>query len=242
MWDAELQIDSCILSNFYSCPKKQFSFPFADEMKHAWLASVNGSCAEAFFQAAKCETEADAQFFWTLQNPKHIAFFGRGKLPLTAQQAAWFNSRCIRLIEVALDEKVLELAGKLGIDNGDMAFVEDCDKGSKVFMRATPMRKEWDAVKDRVMFHILKAKFLSDSGQPGAFRTLANLAAHGVSDVVEHTDLDSYWGDGLVGSGFNVLGKLISRLLQYARTGDPQWLDFPAEGSHQPAAESTLYP
>ncbi len=59
---------------------------------------------------------------------------------------------------------------------------------------------------------------------------------------MEHTDLDSYWGDGLDGSGFNVLGKLIGRLLQYARTGDPQWLDFPAEGLHQPAAESILYP
>ncbi len=82
----------------------------------------------------------------------------------------------------------------------------------------------------------------ADNKKPGASRTLANLAAHGVSDVVEHTDLDSYWGDGLDGSGFNVLGKLIGRLLQYARTGDPQWLGFPAEGLHQPAAESLLYP
>jgi hypothetical protein len=63
-------------------------------------------------------------------------------------------------------------------------------------------RTNWDAVKDRVMYEALLAKFT----QHDHLQKL--LLETGDATLVEHTTNDSYWGDG-GGGGKNMLGKLL---------------------------------
>ncbi len=76
---------------------------------------------------------------------------------------------------------------------------------SKMLTRdpAHPPRTDWEAVKDRVMYDALLAKFT----QHAHLRAL--LLATGDAELIEHTANDSYWGDGGDGSGRNMLGKTL---------------------------------
>ncbi len=66
-----------------------------------------------------------------------------------------------------------------------------------------PPRADWDAVKDRVMYEALLAKFT----QHAHLQTL--LLGTGDATLVERTANDNYWGDGGDGSGKNRLGTLL---------------------------------
>jgi hypothetical protein len=79
---------------------------------------------------------------------------------------------------------------------------------SKMLTRdpAHPPRADWDAVKDRVMYDALMAKFT----QHAHLRAL--LLATDDAELVEHTANDSYWGDGGDGSGRNMLGRTLMRV------------------------------
>ena len=68
------------------------------------------------------------------------------------------------------------------------------------------MRRNWDNIKDNVMLEALQAKF---SQHP---ELKALLLATGDSVLVEHTENDSYWGDGGDWSGKNRLGKLLMKV------------------------------
>lgn len=72
--------------------------------------------------------------------------------------------------------------------------------------RAFPLRSDWEAVKDDVMYEALRAKFT----QHPLLRS--QLLATGDAQLVEHTTNDSYWADGGDGSGKNMLGILLMRL------------------------------
>lgn len=72
--------------------------------------------------------------------------------------------------------------------------------------RKVRIRKNWDNMKDNVMYDALKAKFT----QYQELRKL--LIETGDKILIEHTENDSYWGDGGDGSGKNRLGKLLMRL------------------------------
>lgn len=72
--------------------------------------------------------------------------------------------------------------------------------------RSLPLRKDWEDVKEDIMFKALKAKF----EQHKIFRD--TLIGTGQEEIVEHTVNDSYWGDGGDGTGKNRLGKLLQRL------------------------------
>lgn len=65
------------------------------------------------------------------------------------------------------------------------------------------VRRDWDAVKERVMRVALYAKFQ----QYPALRTL--LVSTGNRLLVEHTARDGYWGDNGDGRGLNRLGVLL---------------------------------
>ena len=72
--------------------------------------------------------------------------------------------------------------------------------------RKVRIRKNWDNIKDNVMYEALKAKFTQHS----ELKEL--LLETGDKILIEHTENDSYWGDGGDGSGKNRLGKLLMRL------------------------------
>ncbi len=72
--------------------------------------------------------------------------------------------------------------------------------------RKLPLRRDWESVKDQVMFDALRAKFTQDE------ELNAVLLGTGDAKLVEHTANDSYWGDGGDGSGKNRLGQLLMRL------------------------------
>lgn len=82
--------------------------------------------------------------------------------------------------------------------------------------RSLPLRKDWEQVKEDIMFEALQAKM----DQYPAIREL--LLSTGDATLVEHTVNDSYWGDGGDGSGKNRLGHLLMelrKLIQY----DTSW-------------------
>jgi len=79
--------------------------------------------------------------------------------------------------------------------------------------RNTPLRPDWEVVKDDIMREALYAKF---SQHPDLTE---KLLATGNALIVEHTNNDSYWGDGGDGSGKNMLGKLLMETRE--RMGTP---------------------
>lgn len=72
--------------------------------------------------------------------------------------------------------------------------------------RKRPLRRDWEAVKERVMLDALRAKFTQHEDLK------AVLLGTGDATLVEHTANDAYWGDGGDGSGKNRLGQLLMRL------------------------------
>ena len=72
--------------------------------------------------------------------------------------------------------------------------------------RKVKIRNNWDNFKDNVMYDALKAKFT----QHKELRKL--LIETEAKILIEHTENDSYWGDGGDGTGKNKLGKLLMKL------------------------------
>ena len=72
--------------------------------------------------------------------------------------------------------------------------------------RKRPLRPDWEAVKVDVMRQVLRAKF----NQHQDIQQV--LLGTGDAQLVEHTERDSYWGDGGDGSGNNVLGRLLMEI------------------------------
>src|SRR5690606_32064817 len=77
--------------------------------------------------------------------------------------------------------------------------------------RSAPLRRDWESVKVQVMTEAVLAKFT----QHEELRTL--LLATEDALLVEHTDNDSYWGDGGDGSGKNMLGRILMRVRDQLR-------------------------
>jgi ribA/ribD-fused uncharacterized protein len=71
--------------------------------------------------------------------------------------------------------------------------------------RQVPIRENWNEVKEEVMYQGLKLKF----GQNADLKQ--KLLDTGNREIIEHTDKDHYWGDGL-GKGKNRLGILLMQL------------------------------
>lgn len=67
-------------------------------------------------------------------------------------------------------------------------------------------RRDWEAIKDRVMYEAVLAKFTQHD------ELRAVLLGTGDARLVEHTDTDAYWGDGGDGSGRNRLGEILMQV------------------------------
>lgn len=66
--------------------------------------------------------------------------------------------------------------------------------------------KNWDKIKDTVMYDTVKAKFI----QYEELKLL--LLGTENSKLIEHTKNDDYWGDGGNGKGLNKLGKILMKV------------------------------
>jgi ribA/ribD-fused uncharacterized protein len=78
--------------------------------------------------------------------------------------------------------------------------------------RKSPLRRDWESVKIGVMHDAVRAKFT----QHDTLRAL--LLSTGDAKLVEHTENDSYWGDGGDGSGKNMLGRILMQVRDELRT------------------------
>jgi ribA/ribD-fused uncharacterized protein len=72
--------------------------------------------------------------------------------------------------------------------------------------RSKPLRSDWESVKDDIMREAVRAKF----AQHAELRRI--LITTGDALIVEHTENDSYWGDGGDGSGKNMLGRILMEI------------------------------
>ncbi len=78
--------------------------------------------------------------------------------------------------------------------------------------RKRPLRKDWESVKHSIMHEAVLAKFT----QHADLREI--LLGTGDAVIVEHTEHDSYWGDGGDGSGKNKLGQILMRVREELRS------------------------
>ena len=77
--------------------------------------------------------------------------------------------------------------------------------------RKLPLRRDWESVKDQVMLQAVRAKFSQHADLK------AVLLGTGDAVLVEHTEKDSYWGDGGDGSGKNRLGQILMQVREGLR-------------------------
>ncbi len=77
--------------------------------------------------------------------------------------------------------------------------------------RSHPLRRDWDSVKDAIMREAVLAKFTQHED------IRAILLGTGDALLVEHTENDSYWGDGGDGSGTNKLGQILMSVREELR-------------------------
>lgn len=79
--------------------------------------------------------------------------------------------------------------------------------------RKMKLRRDWESVKVDVMFKAVTAKF-------SQHEELKNMLLEtGDARLVEHTENDSYWGDGGNGRGRNMLGQLLMKVRDNFRNG-----------------------
>lgn len=72
--------------------------------------------------------------------------------------------------------------------------------------RKMKLRRDWESVKVDVMLKAVMAKF-------SQHEELKNMLLEtGDARLVEHTENDSYWGDGGNGRGRNMLGQLLMKV------------------------------
>jgi ribA/ribD-fused uncharacterized protein len=80
--------------------------------------------------------------------------------------------------------------------------------------RKRHLRRDWESAKDAVMYRAIHAKFTQHED------LRAVLLGTGDALLVEHTENDSYWGDGGDGSGRNRLGHLLMQLREELRAAE----------------------
>lgn len=69
--------------------------------------------------------------------------------------------------------------------------------------RENPLREDWEEVKDDIMLYAVYQKFNQNTILKELLLSTATLP------IVEHTNNDSYWGDGGDGTGKNRLGYIL---------------------------------
>ena len=97
--------------------------------------------------------------------------------------------------------------------------------------RKRPLRRDWGRVRDNIMCDAVRAKFTQHP------ELKALLLATGDATLVEHTERDSYWGDGGDGSGRNMLGLILMQIrTEFIRAHKPSQ-QTPVDVENQQKAE-----
>jgi N-glycosidase YbiA len=79
--------------------------------------------------------------------------------------------------------------------------------------RKKPLRRDWESVKVGIMRDVVRGKFTQHDD------ILQILLSTGDAKIVEHTENDSYWGDGGDGSGKNMLGRILMEVREELKRG-----------------------
>jgi ribA/ribD-fused uncharacterized protein len=66
--------------------------------------------------------------------------------------------------------------------------------------------KNWDNIKQNIMYEAVKAKFTQHSELMQLLLDTQN------AKIIEHTENDDYWGDAGDGTGKNMLGKILMKV------------------------------
>jgi ribA/ribD-fused uncharacterized protein len=69
--------------------------------------------------------------------------------------------------------------------------------------------KNWDKIKDNIMYDVVKAKFTQYDELKELLLSTQN------AKIIEHTENDAYWGDNGDGSGLNKLGKILMKVREF---------------------------
>ncbi len=72
--------------------------------------------------------------------------------------------------------------------------------------RKVKLKRNWDKIKDNVMYDVVYAKFRQHKELKEILFQTFDLK------IIEHTENDSYWGDGKDGTGLNKLGKILMKV------------------------------
>lgn len=83
--------------------------------------------------------------------------------------------------------------------------------------RDLPLRKDWEDIKDEIMYKAIFHKFVSN----GDLSEL--LLKTGEEELVEISPYDSYWGVGRNGKGKNRLGILLMQFRKELREKSKEW-------------------
>ncbi|MGQ0628458.1 MAG: NADAR domain-containing protein [Phycisphaerales bacterium] len=104
-----------------------------------------------------------------------------------------------------------------GTPNDELVRLAETPTQAKQFaeeLAKSHRRDDWEFIKEQVMLVGLKAKFRQ---HPDLGRMLLRTAER---TLVEHTALDSYWGDGGNGTGRNRLGSLLIQVRSELRLAE----------------------
>jgi len=77
--------------------------------------------------------------------------------------------------------------------------------------RSLPLRKDWEEVKNEIMYEALTAKF----SQSKELKSI--LLATGNAILIEDSPKDYYWGCGKDNTGKNMLGRLLMKIRKQMR-------------------------
>lgn len=72
--------------------------------------------------------------------------------------------------------------------------------------RKVKLKRNWDKIKDNVMYDVVYAKFHQHKELKEILFQTFDLK------IIEHTENDSYWGDGKDGTGLNKLDKILMKV------------------------------
>ena len=86
-------------------------------------------------------------------------------------------------------------------------------EAKKIGENRHPFHSDWEEVRDRVMLKALAAKFT----QHKFLHT--KLISTKEAPIIEHTEMDLYWGDGENGNGKSILGNLLMDLRDQFKNG-----------------------
>lgn len=78
--------------------------------------------------------------------------------------------------------------------------------------KSFPLRKDWEEVKEKVMFDALLAKFKEHKDLQKLLQETED------ATLIEDSEKDYYWGIGKDGTGKNRLGHLLMEVREYLKT------------------------